>query len=93
MRGRIEAGKSGGGNAYGYQVVHALGADGQLIRGDRKIDSGQATVVRRIFKGYADGLSPRAIALRSIRRACLGRQAKPGDRRPSTVTDSAAPGS
>ena len=63
LRGRIEAGKSGGGNAYGYQVVHALGADGQLMRGDRKIDSEQATVIRRIFKEYADGLSPRAIAL------------------------------
>ena len=36
LRGRIEAGKSGGGNAYGYQVVHALGADGQLVRGDQK---------------------------------------------------------
>jgi len=34
LRGRIEAGKSGGGNAYCYQVVHALGADGRLVRGD-----------------------------------------------------------
>ena len=63
LRGRIEAGKSGGGNAYGYEVVHALGADGQLLRGDRKIDSEQATVIHRIFKDYAAGLSPRAIAL------------------------------
>jgi DNA invertase Pin-like site-specific DNA recombinase len=63
LRGRIEAGKSGGGNAYGYEVVHALGADGQLVRGDRKIDSEQATVICRIFKNYAEGLSPRAIAL------------------------------
>ena len=29
----------------------------------RKIDSEQATVIHRIFKDYADGLSPRAIAL------------------------------
>jgi hypothetical protein len=63
LRGRIEAGKSGGGNAYGYQVVHAIGADGEMVRGDRRIDSAQATVIRRIFKDYADGLSPRAIAL------------------------------
>ncbi len=63
LRGRIEAGKSGSGNAYVYQVVHAIGADGQFVRGDRKIDSAQATVIRRIFKDYAKGLSPRAIAL------------------------------
>ena len=30
LRGRVEAGKSGGGNSYGYQIVHALGAHGEL---------------------------------------------------------------
>jgi len=63
LRGCIEAGKSSGGNAYGYQVVHALDTDGQLVRGDRKIDGEQATVIHRIFKDHADGLSPHAIAL------------------------------
>ena len=72
LRGRIEAGKSGGGHAYGYQVVHALGSDGQLIRGDRKIDSEQATVVCRIFEDYAAGLSPRAIALSLNRNGLKG---------------------
>ena len=49
LRGRIEGGKSGGGKAYGYQIGHTLGTDGQLVGGDRKIDSEQATVVQRIF--------------------------------------------
>ncbi|MBN8911041.1 MAG: recombinase family protein, partial [Rhizobiales bacterium] len=30
LRGRVEAGKSGGGNAYGYDVLKALDAEGSL---------------------------------------------------------------
>ncbi len=62
LRGRIEAGKSGGGNSYGYSVVRKRDSDGELIRGDREIDSAEAQVVRRIFTDYAAGKSPRAIA-------------------------------
>jgi hypothetical protein len=42
LRGRVEAGKSGGGICYGHRVVRALG----------------------IFREYAEGMSPQAIAKR-----------------------------
>src|SRR5690606_20204112 len=42
QRGRVEAGKSGGGNSYGYDVVKKLDANGEPIRGDRTINPVQA---------------------------------------------------
>jgi DNA invertase Pin-like site-specific DNA recombinase len=62
LYGRIEAGKSGGGLCFGYDVVRRLSDDGQPIRGDRVINRAEADVVRRIFREYADGKSSRAIA-------------------------------
>ncbi|WP_323010582.1 recombinase family protein [Paracoccus sp. (in: a-proteobacteria)] len=62
QRGRVEAGKSGGGNAYGYDVVKKLDANGEPIRGDRTINEAQAEVVRRIFRDYAAGKSAKTIA-------------------------------
>ena len=62
LRGRVEAGKSGGGNAYGYDVVQELGKGGDVIRGERAINADQAGIVRRIFQEYNAGNSPRAIA-------------------------------
>ena len=62
LRGRVEAGKSGGGNSYGYDVVRKVAADGTPERGDRTINKAEARIVRRIFKDYAAGKSPRAIA-------------------------------
>jgi site-specific DNA recombinase len=64
LRGRVEAGKSGGGNSYGYDVVRGLGPDGQPLTGERRVNAGEAAVVRRIFEEYAAGISPRAIAKR-----------------------------
>jgi site-specific DNA recombinase len=64
LRGRVEAGKSGGGNSYGYDVVRGLGADGQPLTGERKINAREAAIVRRICEEYAAGVSPRAIAKR-----------------------------
>ncbi|WP_322111154.1 recombinase family protein [Varunaivibrio sulfuroxidans] len=58
----MEAGKSGGGNAYGYDVVKSFNEDGEAKRGDRKINEFEAGVVRRIFNDYAAGKSPKAIA-------------------------------
>lgn len=54
----LRRGFSGGGNSYGYDVVH--GADGE--RGERRINTQEAEVINRIFKDYASGLSPRRIA-------------------------------
>ena len=74
LRGRVEAGKSGGGNAYGYTVLRSLTADGELKRGDREINPDEAAVVRRIFRAYADGQSPNRIA------DMLNREGIPGPR-------------
>ena len=62
LRGRVEAGKSGGGNAYGYDVVKKFDANGEAIRGDRTINEFESGVVKRIFNAYAKGQSPRSIA-------------------------------
>ncbi|MGU3401664.1 recombinase family protein, partial [Brucellaceae bacterium D45D] len=63
QRGRVEAGKSGGGNCYGYDVVKRFDANGEPIRGDRTINEREAEVVRRIFRDYAAGKSAKAIAV------------------------------
>ena len=62
QRGRVEAGKSGGGNSYGYDVVKKFDANGEPVRGDRIINEVQAEVVRRIFRDYAAGKSAKTIA-------------------------------
>ena len=62
LEGRIRQGKSAGGRAFGYDVVRQFGADGQPIAGLRTINSVEAATVRRIFKMFAAGTSPRAIA-------------------------------
>jgi DNA invertase Pin-like site-specific DNA recombinase len=64
LRGRVEQGRSGGGLCYGYDVVREIDANGVPVRGGRKINEAEADVVRRIFKEFAAGLSPRAIAKR-----------------------------
>ena len=53
--GRALAGKIPGGKAYGYDLI-----DGKT--GERLINPAEAAIVRRIFRDYAGGKSPRAIA-------------------------------
>jgi DNA invertase Pin-like site-specific DNA recombinase len=62
LRGRVEAGKSGGGNAYGYDVVRRRDADGEPVRGGRTINPAEADIVREVFTRYAAGEAPRRIA-------------------------------
>ncbi len=62
LRGRVEAGFSGGGNAYGYKVVRRLKSDGELTTGEREINEDEARIVRRVFAEFAAGKSPKAIA-------------------------------
>jgi site-specific DNA recombinase len=64
LRGRVEAGKSGGGNAYGYRMLRAVGPDSAPVTGERIVDLAEAAVVTRIFRAYAAGESPKRIALR-----------------------------
>ncbi len=62
LRGRVEAGKSGGGKCYGYDVVKKFDANGEAVKGERKINAAQAAIVTEIFQAYANGQSPKAIA-------------------------------
>ena len=71
LRGRVEAGFSAGGRAYGYKVVRELDAGGELKRGLRTIDPAEAAIVKRVFSAYLAGQSPRAIA------AALNREGVP----------------
>ncbi len=64
LRGRVEAGFSAGGNSFGYRVVRDMDERGLPMKGKRIIDAGEAEVVRRIFREFAAGHSPRAIAKR-----------------------------
>jgi site-specific DNA recombinase len=58
LKGRVRAGRSGGGLCYGYDVVPGE------ERGGRTINAGEAAIVRRIFTEFAAGRSPKAIARR-----------------------------
>ena len=62
LRGRVEAGFSGGGKSFGYEVVRQLDEHGNAVRGRQRIKEEEADIVRRIFTDYANGLSPKAIA-------------------------------
>ena len=64
LRGRVEAGMSGGGNSYGYDVVRRLGTDGLAVTGERTINKDEAAIIRRIFAEFAEGQSPKTIARR-----------------------------
>jgi site-specific DNA recombinase len=55
LEGRVRQGRSGGGISYGYDLV-----PGDV--GMRRINPGEAEVIQRIFREYAGGKSPRAIA-------------------------------
>lgn len=62
QRGAIGQGRAAAGIAYGYRSANRLDGKGGLIRGLREIDDDQAEVVRRIFREYGAGQTPRAIA-------------------------------
>lgn len=72
LRGRVEAGRSGGGNSYGYDVVTKLDADGKTERGLRKKNEPQALIILGILTDYAAGKSPRSIAKDLNARGVLG---------------------
>jgi site-specific DNA recombinase len=64
IRGRVEKGKSGGGLSYGYDVVKYINAEGEPIRGERTVNEAEAEIIRSVFRDFAAGISPRAIARR-----------------------------
>ncbi|WP_051057213.1 recombinase family protein [Bradyrhizobium yuanmingense] len=62
LRGRVNNGRSAGGNCYGYDMLRNLDGRGEIIRGERVINPEEARIVARIFREYEAGKSPKAIA-------------------------------
>jgi site-specific DNA recombinase len=62
LEGRIRQGRSAGGLCFGYDVVRKIDASGEALRGERRVNEGEAAIVKRIFKEFTQGRSPRAIA-------------------------------
>jgi site-specific DNA recombinase len=89
LRGRVELGKSGGGLCFGYKVARAV-HHAEMTTGDRQIVRPEAEVIRRIFRDYAAGVSPKALAKRLNAERCPG----PGDKpwNPSTIHGNPARG-
>lgn len=65
---RVKSGHSGGGRCYGYDIVPGE------ERGLLAINEAQAEVIRRIYRDYAAGASPKAIA------HALNKEGVPGPR-------------
>ena len=59
----MRQGRSGGGLCFGYDVVCEHDARGDPVHGAREVNQAEAAVMRRIFAAFAEGQSPRAIAL------------------------------
>ncbi|NVJ92342.1 MAG: recombinase family protein, partial [Methylocystaceae bacterium] len=62
MEGNVRNGLAASGVSYGYDVVKEIGANGEPVRGKRKINTEQAEIINRILTEYSIGRSPRAIA-------------------------------
>jgi hypothetical protein len=70
--GRVRAGKSGGGNCYGYDVIRGSNNASEPERGGRCINEKEAAIVSYVFNEYAAGRSPKAIAHALNRRKVPG---------------------
>jgi DNA invertase Pin-like site-specific DNA recombinase len=91
LRGRVELGRSGGGICYGYRVKRAT--HDRLATGEREIVPTEAEVVRRIFRDYSAGMSPKAIARQLNAERCPGPGGTPWNPAPFTAIRPAGPGS
>jgi DNA invertase Pin-like site-specific DNA recombinase len=74
LEGRVRQGRSGGGICYGYDIAQEHDARGELIHGGRQVNEIQAAIVLRIFTEFANGKSPRRIALDLNREGIAGPQ-------------------
>ena len=90
QRGHVELGKSGGGKTYGYDVVRQFAPNGEPMRGDRSINPKEVEVVRRIFRDYVAGKSPKRIATELNKEGFRAPGAVSGVSAPSTATPNAA---
>jgi site-specific DNA recombinase len=89
LRGRVELGKSGGGLCYGYKVTRTS-HEGEAVTGAREIVAAEAEVIRRRFRDYAAGASPKALAKRLNAERCPGPGGSPWN--PSTIHGNPARG-
>jgi site-specific DNA recombinase len=64
MQGQLSRGLSTGGRAYGYRSEPVHDASGSVVGYRRVIEPSEATVVRRIFELYNQGMTPKGIARR-----------------------------
>src|SRR5262249_49695802 len=90
LEGRVGEGRSGGGLCFGYDLVQVHDARGELIHGGRTINQAEAAIVRRIYTEFANGKSPRRIAIDLNRATVPGPQG--GQWGPSTINGNAARG-
>lgn len=74
MKTVAKKGRVPGGICFGYSVKKMMGDDGNPIRGLREINTEEAAIIVWIFKQYAKGISPDAIA------EILNAQGLPGPR-------------
>src|SRR5262249_23092045 len=81
LQGRVLQGLSGGGLCYGYDLL-----TGET--GVRRINESEANVVRSIFRAYAAGQSPCAIARKLNEKGIPGPSGRPW---PSAATSPAGP--
>jgi DNA invertase Pin-like site-specific DNA recombinase len=61
---RIKEGRPAGARRYGYDIIRKVDAKGELIRGILRINEREARAIRRIFREYAGGRSPRSVKKR-----------------------------
>ena len=83
LEGRVRQGRSGGGLCFGYDITREYDAAGEPIHGGRTINKAEAAIVCRIFREFAAGSSPRAIAQRLNAEHIRGPQGS--DWGPSTI--------
>lgn len=74
MKTAVRKGKASTCLAYGYMLSQQRDGNGDRIKGLREIDPVKAEVVERIFKMYAEGVSPNDIA------EILNKEGVPGPR-------------
>jgi site-specific DNA recombinase len=77
IEGRVLAGKSGGGRCFGYDVVGGTDSYGHPLAGERKVNEAEAEIVREIFRRFAVGEGPRAIARTLNQRGVPGPHGRP----------------
>ncbi|MCD7111919.1 recombinase family protein [Rhizobium sp. DKSPLA3] len=93
MKTAVRKGKASTCLAYRYKLSQQRDEMGDPIRGQRDIDPDKAVIVRRIFRLYADGMSPRDIAQLLNNESVIGTHGKNGVTRPSADMSAVAPAS